>query len=142
VGIDIVLRTGSPAFDQRMEMLWADMAQRVNWAGVNSAFIGREELLDHGKSLSLAIKFTPSLAKKGLVIDELACLYVDGLPRPNATILDFSVEDIESVEVYGRRGEWTGNLALRWPRKVPCGNPNARPAPGNRAGIVVIWTRR
>ncbi len=141
VGIDVVLRPGSTAFDQRMEMLWADMAQRVNWAGVNSAFIGREELLNHGKSLSLAIKFTPSLAKKGLVIDELACLYVDGLPRPFATILDFSVEEVESIEVYGRRGEWTGQLA-RWPPKIPCGNPNARPAPGNRAGIVVIWTRR
>src|SRR5688572_12239050 len=33
VGIDIVLRPGSTAFDQRMEMLWADMAQRINWAG-------------------------------------------------------------------------------------------------------------
>jgi hypothetical protein len=142
VGIDIVLRPGSTAFDQRMEMLWADMAQRINWAGVNSAFVGRDELLDRGKSLDLAVKFAPTFAKKGLVIDERACVYVDGLPRPNATIRDFNVDDIESIEVYGRRGEMTGNLGQRWPRGLPCGNPNARPVAGNRASAIVIWTRK
>lgn len=142
VGIDIVLRPGSAAFDQRMEMLWADMAQRINWAGVNSAFVGRDELLDRGKSLDLAVKFAPTFAKKGLLIDERACVYVDGLPRPNATIRDFNVDDIESIEVYGRRGEMTGNLGQRWPRGLPCGNPNARPVAGNRASAIVIWTRR
>ena len=142
VGIDVVLKPGSPAFDQRMEMLWADMGQRINWAGVNAAFVGRDELLGRGQSLHLAIKFAPTFAKKGLVIDERACLYVDGLPRPNATILDFNVDDIESIEVYGRRGEMTGNLGKRWPPGAPCGNPNARPAAGNRAGAIVIWTRR
>jgi hypothetical protein len=142
VGLDILLRPGSSAFDQRMEMLWADMAQRINWAGVNSAFVGRDEVLGHGKSLELAVKFAPTFAKKSLVIDERACVYVDGLPRPNATIRDFDVDDIESIEVYGRRGEMTGNLGQRWPRGAPCGNPNARPTAGNRALAIVIWTRK
>jgi len=142
VGIDVVLKPGSPAFDQRMEMLWADMADRVNWAGVNSAFVGRDELAGHGKSADLAIKFAPTFAKKGLVVDERACVFVDGLPRPFATIKDFSVDEIESIEAYGKRGEWTGNLGKRWPPKMPCGNPNALMAPGNRAGTIVIWTRR
>jgi hypothetical protein len=142
VGIDIVLKPGSTAFDQRMEMLWADLGQRINWAGVNSAFVGREELAGHGSSVDLAIKFAPSFAKKGLVIDEKACVYVDGLPRPFATIRDFNVEDVESIEVYGRRGEWTGTLGKRWPPKVPCGNPEAKAAAGNRANSVVIWTKR
>jgi hypothetical protein len=102
VGIDVLLRPGSPAFDQRMEMLWADMAQRINWAGVNSPLSAATSSSTAGKSLDLAVKFAPTFAKKGIVIDERACVYVDGLPRPNATILDFNVDDIESIEVYGR----------------------------------------
>jgi hypothetical protein len=142
VGMDIVLVPGSAASDVRMEGLWADMAQRRNWSGANSAFVGRDELLDRGKSLEVAMKFAPSFAKKGLAIDERACVYVDGVPRPNASIRDFNVDDIESIEVYGRRGEMTGNLGKKWPRGVPCGNPGARPAPGNRASAVVIWLRK
>jgi hypothetical protein len=142
VGIDIVLRPGTPALDAHMEMLWADMAQRINWKGVNAAVVGRDEIIEHGRDLALGLRFAPTFAKSGLVIDELACLFVDGIPRPGATIKDFDVEEIESIEAYGRRGEYTGNLVQRWPPKVPCGNPSAKPAPGNRAGYVVIWRRR
>ncbi len=142
VGIDIVLRPGTPALDAHMEMLWADMAQRINWKGVNAAVVGRDEIVEHGRDLSLGLRFAPTFAKSGLVIDELACLYVDGIPRPFATIKDFDVEEIESIEAYGRGGEYTKNLAPRWPAKVPCGNPGAQAAPGNRAIYLVIWRRR
>jgi hypothetical protein len=142
VGIDIVLRAGSAALANHMEGLWFDMAQRINWKGVNAAVVGRDELAGHGNSLDMAIKFAPSFAKPGLVIDERACVFVDGMPRPGASIRDFAVDEIESVEAYGARGELTGTLMKRWPRGVPCGNPEIRPAPGNRAQVVSIWTRR
>jgi hypothetical protein len=144
VGIDLVLRPGSDRLDNHMEMLWADMSQRIHWRGVNSSVVGREELLGRGRSMEIAIRFAPSYARKGLVIDERACVFVDGMPRPNATIKDFDVEEIESIEVYGSRSEQTGTLMSRWPRQLPCGNPNARPAPGktNRALMVSIWTRK
>lgn len=141
VAIDIVLQPGLDA-DQHMEMLWADMAQRIHWKGVNSAVVGREELAGRGASLNMAIKFAPSYAKRTLVIDERACVFVNGLPRPFATINDFSVDEIESIEVYGSRSELSNTLGKRWPRGAICGNPNARLVPGNRAQLISIWTRR
>jgi len=74
--------------------------------------------------------------------NERACLFVNGVARPNATIRDFSVEEIESIEVYGFRSEFTNTLGKRWPRRDICGNLNARPLPGNRAQFISIWTRR
>lgn len=144
VAIDIVLRPGSPALDAHMEMLWADMAQRVNWKGVEAAVVGREELLNHGSDLSLAIRFAPSSARKGIVVDDRACLFVDGIARPLATIKDFSVDEIESIELYPAGSELTKNLIYRWPARAICGNPSATPAPRGvlRAVQVVIWTRR
>jgi hypothetical protein len=142
VGIDIVLRPGYAALANYLEMAWADMAQRIHWAGVNAAVVGREELGGHGSSLDLAIKFAPSFAKRALVIDERACIYVDGIARPSATIRDFAVEEIESIELYGARGDITNTLAKQWPPKFPCGNTSARFAPGNRAQFVAIWRRR
>jgi hypothetical protein len=144
VGIDLVLRPGTPALDAHMEMLWADMAQRINWKGVEAAVVGREELLSRGKDLQMAIKFAPSYAKKGIFIDERACIYVDGVARPYATIGEFNVDDVESVEVYPRGSELSKNLMWRWPAKLPCGNPNGIIAPKGalRAHEIVIWTRR
>ena len=144
VGIDIVLKPGTPALDAHMEMLWAEMAQRINWKGVEAAVVGREELLSRGKDLDAAIKFAPAFAKKGIFIDERACLYVDGVARPYATIRDFSVDEVESVEVYPRGSELSKNLMWRWPAKMPCGNPNGTVAPKGalRAYEIVIWTRR
>jgi hypothetical protein len=142
VGIDIALRPGNSRVDTHMEGLWVDMAQRINWKGVNAAFVAREELVGRGNSLDLALRFAPNFAKPGLVIDERACVFIDGMPRPGATIRVFAVDEVESVEAYGVRGELTGTLMKRWPRGVPCGNPLIRLAPGNRAQIVSIWTRR
>ena len=142
VGVDVVLRAGSAALANHMEGLWVDMAQRINWKGVNAAVVGRDELAGHGNSLDMAIKFAPSFAKPGLVIDERACVFVDGMPRPGGSIRDFAVDEIESVEAYGARGELTGTLMKRWPRGVPCGNPEIRPVAGNRAQVVSIWLRR
>jgi hypothetical protein len=90
----------------------------------------------------VAIRFAPSYAKRTLVVDERACLFVDGMPRPLATIKDFSVEEVESIEVYGSRSEITGTLTKRWPPRGICGNPEVRLSPGNRAQFVSIWTRR
>lgn len=141
VGIDIVLRPGS-SYDQHMEGLWFDLGQRIHWKGVNAAVVGRDELIGRGSSLELAIRFAPSFAKRTLVIDERACVFVNGIGRPFATIRDFDVEEIESIEVYGSRSEFSNTLGRTWPPKGICGNPGTRPVPGNRAIFVSIWTRR
>jgi hypothetical protein len=141
VGLDLILVPGYAGRDDHMQGLWTDMAQRINWAGMNASFVGREELMSRGSSLDLAIRFAPSFARKSMVIDDRACVFVNGIARPNATIRDFAAEEIESIEVYGRRGEITNTL--KWPDpRLPCGDPAARPAPGNRAVTIAIWTRQ
>lgn len=143
VGIDIVLKPGSPLLDMHMEMLWADMSQRINWKGVNAAFVGREEWRGRGNNLWMALRLSPSSARKGIVIDEQACIFVDGVGRPGMTINDFSADDIESVELYPMGSEYTKNLGTRWPPRGICGNPSAtRSKDKNRAASIVIWTRQ
>jgi hypothetical protein len=92
---------------------------------------------------------------------ESACLFVDGIPRPGATIRDFPIEEIEAIEVYGppmNRSDPTGTLASRWPRGAMCGMASgARAAfaggrvpatPFNlsssavRIQFVMIWLRK
>jgi hypothetical protein len=144
VEIDIVMRPGGVPLPNTLEFGLADMAQRVNWAtgAGNATIVGRDELRDRGSLLEMALKLSPSVAKKGLMIDERACVFVDGVARPLLSINAVSAEDIESVEVYGARGDFTGTLAKMWPRGAICGNPNARAAPTNRAIFIAIWTRR
>ena len=144
VGIDIVLRPGGVPLPNTLEFGLADMAQRVNWAtgAGNAAIVGRDELRDRGSVLEMALKRSPSVAKRGLMIDERACLFVDGVAKPLVSFNEISVDDIETVEVYGARGDITGTLGKMWPRGGICGNPNARAAPANRAIFIAIWTRR
>ena len=144
VGVDVVLKPGSHLLDAHMEMLWAEMSQRINWKGVDAAVVGRDELLSRGKDLEMALKFAPSSARKGIFIDDMACVYVNGVARPMATIRDFSVDEVESIEIYPPGTEYTKNLMWRWPPKGMCGNPSGERAPRGalRAAQIVIWTRR
>lgn len=142
VGIDIVLRPGLSSLDNRTEMALVDLAQRIHWKGVNSAVVGREELEGRWSNLEQALRFAPSYAKRTLVIDERACIFVDGEPRPNMTIKHFDLEDVESIEVFGSRSDISNTLAKRWIRGAICGNPATPLSPGNRAVFVSIWTRR
>jgi hypothetical protein len=152
VGIDLVLKPGSPALDNHMEMLWADLAQRVHWRGVNSSVVGRQQLLGRGRALDVAIKFAPDFATKSIVITNSACLFVDGVPRPMATVSDFDTEDVESIEVYASGSEISKTLGVRWPRGAMCGRPDSGPrgafgtgrgaTRANVAQFVSIWLRR
>lgn len=153
VGIDLVLRPGSELLDAHMEGLWAELAQRIHWRGVNSAVVAREQLLGRARSLDMALRFAPEFANKSIVIDDAACLFVDGLPRPGATVRDFDAEEIESIEVYASRSEISNTLGKRWPRGAICGSPDqgARAAfrggvspasRANRAQLVALWLRK
>ena len=71
-------QTGTPLLDAHMEMLWADMAQRINWKGVEAAVVGREEWCGTTGS-SDGDQVCAVLCTKGIFIDDRACLYVDGV---------------------------------------------------------------
>ncbi len=143
--LDVVLDSAAHSGDLRMEMLWADLNARIRASGINSALVTRDELAPRGGvDLEAAIRFAPSFAKKTFYVPTTACIFVDGMPAPGRTLSDFSANDIEAVEVYGRRGENTGTLMQRWPPKVPCGRPWVNPPPrqANLVSIVSIWLKK
>ena len=144
IGIDIVLKPGRMPLPNSLEFGLKDMAQRIQWVtgGGNAAIVGRDELRNHGSALEMALKFAPNVMRRGLVIDEKACLFIDGVARPLVTVSAIDADQIETIEIYGSRGDITGTLAKMWPRGAICGNPSARSAPGNRAQFVSIWMRR
>lgn len=130
VEVAILLDSISSPGAKRLAMPLADFQRRVQYAGARAAFVPADELEGHeGQTLKDALRYSPSFMKQGLIIlDEVTCIYVDGQPRPFATANDFLAGDVEAVEIYGVRADWTSTLADRWPGGVPCGNdPEKRP---------------
>jgi hypothetical protein len=168
--LDVVLERGRVSRDAHMEMLYREMDSRLNMRGINSAFVTREALKGREKmTLDKALAYAPEVARKALYIAPDACLFVDGIARPGATIESFAPEDIESIELYGaparktmvfingmpdtsvarslKQADPTESLILRWPPKVPCGR-EPLPSEQRQGNAVVkvmfaaIWLRR
>jgi hypothetical protein len=132
--LDLVVERGLLSRDAHMEQLYRELDSRVHWQGTTAALISRDDLKGAPTTgLDASIVSAPGFMKAQFypAIEgwEGACLFVDGLPRPGATLMDFAIEEIEAVEVYGapmQRSDPTGTLASRWPRNAPCGT-NSRP---------------
>jgi hypothetical protein len=168
-GIELafILDTVSGNPDKRYEMRWQDFNSRIQWKGRLSAVVPHQELSGHyGQTLAEALKYSRSFLTKGLIlVDTLTCVFVDGVPRPGATANDFGADEVEAVEVYGMRSDWTGTLSSTWTRGAPCGagfqGPGALgPATSSKFGLqpkgvnssrtrtdtyaraIVIWLKR
>ncbi len=125
-GIELAVALDSgKSRDKALEMPLREFDERMQW-GVKSraAVIPRQELAGHLKAgLATALRYSPAFMLSGLVIDDaITCVYVDGLPRPLTVLDDFTAEEVEAVEVYGLRADFTNTLAKRWPRGGVCGN--------------------
>lgn len=127
--MDLVVQRGLLNRDAHMEMMYRELDSRIQWHGQTAAFITREELRGEPTTgIDVALPTSASFmkasfytAREGL---EGACLFVDGEPRPGAKLSDFSLEQIEAIEVYGdpiERNEPTKSLQLRWPPRAMCG---------------------
>lgn len=164
--LDLIVDRGLLNRDAHMEQLYREMDQRLHWKGTTSAMISREELKGTAATgLDASLFAVPQVMKAGFypAIEgwESACLFVDGIPRPGATIRDFAIEDIEAVEIYGPpmdRSDPTKTLASRWPPRATCG-ASSRPRAAFESGradagpfrlsgsavrvqVVAIWLRR
>jgi hypothetical protein len=151
---------------KRYAMPMAEFQSRSRWIGTNSALIARQELAGReNMGVGDALRFSLSYLRKGLVLDDaIACIYINGLPSPMTVANDIRVGDVEAIEVYGLRADYTNTLARRWPDKAPCGNSalerrrlpggHSSPATGLQSGThytrapmdrfvraVVIWLR-
>jgi protocatechuate 3,4-dioxygenase beta subunit len=164
--LDLVVERGLLSRDAHMEQLYRELDSRVHWQGITSALISREDLKGEPTTgLDVAIVRAPGFMKASFYPArdgwEGACLFVDGVPRPGATISDFAIDEIEAIEVYGppmNRSDPTRTLESRWPPRAMCGRVSggARPAferSGNassarlsssaiRVQFVVVWLRQ
>jgi hypothetical protein len=144
VEVAVLLDSGSTTAG--FEGAMAELNQRQRWRGNESAVLPREELMRLGSNptLTAAMRSAPSFGRKGLVIGDNACVFVNGEPKPGWPIDAYSVDQIEAIEVYAGRSEMSGTLGKRWPRGAPCGTSNpARPAPRRPGTVsfVVIWLK-
>lgn len=147
-----VLITLSPsnASDARTQILWREFDSRTRMRGLNSALVPADELAAIGtETASQALLRARSFAIKNLRLHRDICLYVNGEPKPGWTMDAFDVSEILAIEVYGRRGDLTGNLGVRWPKGSPCG-PGTGSSPirlsesDRRLQVqsVVIWLKK
>jgi hypothetical protein len=144
-GVDVLVTldsTSAPGW-KRLAMPLREFEDRVNWStGANGAVVSTIEFAGHeAMTLDLALRYAPSFTRKVLRIDPgSVCLYVNGVPRPFASIKDFSADQVAAVEVY--RKDATGTLAARWPRYFPCGDGSAPIRSPDNARYVNIWLKR
>jgi hypothetical protein len=122
--IALLLDSVSAPGGKRYAMPMAEFQSRSRWIGTNSALIARQELAGReNMGVGDALRYSLSYLRKGLVLDDaIACVYINGLPSPMTVANDIRVGDVEAIEVYGLRSDYTNTLGRRWPGKAPCGN--------------------
>jgi hypothetical protein len=150
-----------------MDVLYVDLDSRLRMRATGaSAIIPGAEIRRAGTQLIDAMRASQSFSARGLRFATTACLFVNGLPRPGASIDMFRPEEVESVEVYAFSGTGTAdrsrNLEQAWPSGAPCGPTGATRMVGAAGGsrmnsregnltgpiqsgivrYVVIWLRK
>lgn len=125
--------------------IWRDLERRLRYATPRAARMTRAEIAATGAvSLGSAIEAGPSVAGRGLVVTSGTCLFVDGLPRPGATVDAIRSSDVEFVEAYPDGSDLTRTLASRWPTNAVCGSGGMATGPTDprrAAHYVVVWLR-
>jgi hypothetical protein len=114
--------------------------------GRGAALVSGAELAEfHGQSLSRAMGQIPSLRNRGL-IQSPGCILVNGVR--SGVIPEFSVDDVEAVEVFYPGTDYTGTLADRGCPSTAAlprlsSKPFSRPRRNNLgAPTWVIWLKR
>lgn len=135
------------------DVLFVDLDQRMRMRATgNSAIVAGAELRAAGTNLFDALRASRSFNAPGLRFGLTACVFVDGVPRPNLPLEAYRPEDIESVEVYGvslrGTGDRSNNLQNSWPRGAGCGTVDRTVGYSSNAiqsGLVkyvVIWLKK
>jgi Carboxypeptidase regulatory-like domain len=154
-GVEVALLLDSAEADvPGIEMAFADFRSRLMRRRNGSAVVPRTELLTLGNGgVVSSLVRAQSFSAKSLRFTDVACVFVDGAPRPGLSANAVAAEDVEAVEVYTGDAERSGTLAERWPKNVPCGNtgaphaterkitPGGRDAPSDIVRWIVIWLK-
>jgi len=83
-----------------------DLQMRVNRRQTNaSALVPGQEFATHrGQTLDIALRYSPSFLVKGLIIENLECVYVNGVRMTGVLAKDIPAEGVTLVEIYNHRG--------------------------------------
>jgi hypothetical protein len=99
VTVSIVLDSSYAAYQQRDDMQMRLMGIRVRRATSPSMFLSPHELDLDAPELRAALRYSPSLLSRGLVIRD-ACVFLDGVYRPEIQMTDINPFDVQGIEVY------------------------------------------
>ncbi|MDA1082391.1 MAG: carboxypeptidase regulatory-like domain-containing protein [Gemmatimonadetes bacterium] len=140
-----LLDPGEPSA-RGLDAVYQDLAQRLRYRGMNSALVSGAEIRQAGSNVVDGMQGSRSLGIRGLRFGPNVCLFVNGVPRPGATVEAYRVEEIEAVEAYARGGDRSNALSQAWPAGAPCGQLFRSFTRGVRTGnviqYVVIWLRK
>jgi hypothetical protein len=110
---------------------YRDLDQRMRWKNHQASVISREELDEQGRApLCLAMAFTPTGGRYGFHCNDRMCVILNGERRTLLSPNAFWADQVESVEYYPSKSDWSGTLFSR-----DCPDPR-------RTEVLVIWMRK
>jgi hypothetical protein len=162
VEIDVVLDSLYAEFQRWDEDRIRGVAWRTRRATNPATFITLQDIDLEAKDLRDGLRYSEALLSRGLVIRG-GCIYLNGTPRPDLALQDFSPADVTSIEIYPPGTLQDQDRLPEFQRGGPCypvwSNP-AQPASsrnrvsrgeaptraavrgrGNQDTVIVIWTR-
>src|ERR1019366_9803688 len=111
----------------RDTFVFQDLDQRTRWRPHGAGAMSREFLAQYGTvNLCTVLGCTYS-----------PCIILNGEGRTMMPLSAFYVDELELVEIFPPRTDWSGNLAARG---CPDSSPMTRPA--GRRVTFVIWMRK
>jgi hypothetical protein len=144
VDVTVVLDSTIADWQRREDMELREISRRIREATNPSAFVSMTELAGpKGATLKDALRVAPSTLSRGLIVrDDVACVYIDGDPRPGMTVGDIVAADVQVVEVYGINAKG-GTMAPRrpWLLGTFCGT-GMRQGPFDRGEVIAGRRRR
>jgi hypothetical protein len=99
ITVSIVLDSSYAAYQQRDDMQIRLMGIRVRRATSPSTFLSPHEIDLDATELRAALRYAPSLLSRGVVIRS-ACVFLNGVYRPEIEMTDINPLDVEGIEVY------------------------------------------
>lgn len=136
-----------PAEPAGFEGVYQDLAQRLRYRSMSSALVPGADVRSGGSNVIDGLQASPAFSRQGLRFGSSVCLFVNGVPRPGATVEAIRVDEVEAVEVYAASGDRSGELGRQWPSGAPCGQifRSFTQRTGSTANIVryvVVWLRK
>ena len=104
-----------------MKQNLVDLDHRLAWNDHNSVVQSHDEL-DRYKPRSLmdALLVNPAIVRKGMRLQSMMCLSIDGVPQVGAPLSMVPFADVELVELYGSDADQSHSLSGKW-RRRDCG---------------------